>query len=119
DALDRRDQVGFDASVRAAHAILEPLRPLLQQATFHVTGNAHIDAEWLWPWTETVDVVRRTFGTALQLMYEYPDYTFTQSAAAYNEWLAEKYPDLNRDIARCVKEGRWEVVGGMWVEPDL
>jgi alpha-mannosidase len=119
DALDKRDQAAFDASLRSAHAKLEPLRPLLQQATFHVTGNAHIDAEWLWPWTETVDVVRRTFGTALQLMYEYPDYTFTQSAAAYNEWLAEKYPDLNRDIARRIKEGRWEVVGGMWVEPDL
>src|ERR1035441_9504064 len=49
------------------------------------TGNAHIDAAWLWPWTETVDVVRHTFGTALQLMHEYPQYTFTQSAAAYNQ----------------------------------
>ncbi len=25
-------------------------------------------------------------------MYEYPDYTYTQSAAAYNEWIADKYP---------------------------
>jgi alpha-mannosidase len=119
EALDRHDQAGFDASLREAHHKLEPLRPLLRRATFHVTGNAHIDAAWLWPWTETVDVVKRTFGTALQLMYEYPDYTFTQSAAAYNAWIAEKYPDLNRDIAKRVKEGRWEVVGGMWVEPDL
>ena len=53
------------------------LKPLLTQATFHLTGNAHIDAAWLWPWTETVDVVKRTFGTALQLMYEYPDYTLS------------------------------------------
>ena len=58
--------------------------------TFHLTGNSHIDAAWLWPWTETVDVVKRTFGTALQLMYEYPDYTYTQSAAAYNEWMARE-----------------------------
>ncbi len=47
--------------------------PLMQKATFHLTGNSHIDAAWLWPWTETVDVVKRTFGTALQLMYEYPE----------------------------------------------
>ena len=35
-------------------------------------------------------MVKRTFGTALQLMYEYPQYTYTQSAAAYNEWMARE-----------------------------
>jgi alpha-mannosidase len=118
-ALDAKDQAKFDASLKAAHEKLEALRPLLQQATLHLTGNSHIDAAWLWPWTETVDVVKRTFGTALQLMYEYPGYTYTQSAAAYNEWIADKYPDMNAEIAQRVKEGRWEIVGGMWVEPDL
>jgi alpha-mannosidase len=118
-ALDAHDQSGFDASLKAAQGKLEALRPLLQSATFHLTGNSHIDAAWLWPWTETVDVVKRTFGTALQLMYEYPNYTYTQSAAAYNEWMAQKYPDLNDQIKQRIKEGRWEVVGGMWVEPDL
>ena len=112
-------QFEFDTSLKAARVRLEALKPLLQQASFHLTGNAHIDAAWLWPWTETVDVVKRTFGTALQLMYEYPDYTYTQSAAAYNEWMAQKYPEMNSEIARRIKEGRWEVVGGMWVEPDL
>jgi alpha-mannosidase len=118
-ALDAHDQTKFDVSLRAAHTKLEILKPLLQQATYHLTGNSHIDAAWLWPWTETVDVVKRTFGTALQLMYEYPDYTYTQSAAAYNEWIADKYPEMNTEIARRIKEGRWEIVGGMWVEPDL
>jgi alpha-mannosidase len=120
DAAARaQSQEKFDASLRAAHQKLEALKPLLQTATFHLTGNSHIDAAWLWPWTETVDVVKRTFGTALQLMYEYPQYTYTQSAAAYNEWMAQKYPDLNAEIAQRIKEGRWEIVGGMWVEPDL
>ena len=118
-ALDAHDQARFDASLKASHSKLEALTPLLQTATLHLTGNSHIDAAWLWPWTEAVDVVKRTFGTALQLMYEYPQYTYTQSAAAYNEWLAQKYPDMNAEIARRIKEGRWEIVGGMWVEPDL
>ena len=118
-ALDAHDQAKFDASLTAAQAKLDTLKPLLTQATFHLTGNAHIDAAWLWPWTETVDVVKRTFGTALQLMYEYPGYTYTQSAAAYNEWMAQKYPDMNAEIKQRIKEGRWEIVGGMWVEPDL
>ncbi len=118
-ALDSADQPKFDASLKTAQSKLEALRPLLEQATFHLTGNSHIDAAWLWPWTETVDVVKRTFGTALQLMYEYPNYTYTQSAAAYNEWMADKYPDLDAQIKQRIQEGRWEVVGGMWVEPDL
>ena len=118
-ALEQGDQAKFDASLRTAEAVLEPLRPAMQKATVSLDGNAHIDAAWLWPWTESVDVVRRTFSTALQLMNEYPGYVFTQSAAAYNDWLAQKYPEINDEIARRIKEGRWEVVGGMWVEPDL
>ena len=118
-ALDAANQSKFDGSLTAARQTLEPLKPVLQQATLHLTGNSHIDAAWLWPVTETVDVVKRTFGTALQLMNEYPDYTYTQSAAAYNDWIAQKYPAMNEEIKKRIKEGRWEIVGGMWVEPDL
>ncbi len=119
NALTARNQPAFDASLRKAHTTLQALRPLLQTATFHLTGNSHIDAAWLWPWTETVDVVKRTFGTAAQLMSEYPTYTYTQSAAVYNQWMADKYPALNTQIKQRVQEGRWELVGGMWLEPDL
>jgi alpha-mannosidase len=118
-ALDEGNQKAFDDSLIASKATLDALKPALQQATIILTGNAHIDAAWLWPWTETVDVVKRTYSTALQLMHEYPDYTFTQSAAQYNAWLAEKYPPIDSEMKQRIKEGRWEIVGGMWVEPDL
>jgi alpha-mannosidase len=119
DALARSDQAAFDASLIKARSLLEPLKPYLQQTSVRLTGNSHIDAAWLWPWTETVDVVRRTFGTALQLMDEFPQYTYTQSAAAYSEWIFEKYPSVHEQILNRVKQRRWEMVGGMWVEPDL
>ncbi len=118
-ALREAKQSAFDASLEKAHTLLLEVKPDLQGTSVRLTGNAHIDAAWLWPWTETVDVVRHTFGTALQLMHEYPQYTYTQSAAAYNQWMEEKYPSLDRQIIDRVKEGRWEMVGGMWVEPDL
>ena len=119
NSLDAGDQEKFDASLKASHSALEALTPVLQQATIHLSGNSHIDAAWLWPRSETIDVVKRTFSTALQLMDEYPTYTYTQSAAQYNDWLADKYPPINDQIKQRIKEGRWEVVGGMWVEPDL
>jgi alpha-mannosidase len=118
-SLDQGNQSTFDASLQKAQSTLDPLRPVLQQYTVHMTGNAHIDAAWLWPWTETVDVVKRTFSTALQLMNEYPGYTYSQSAAQYYNWMQQKYPDIFQQIQQRVKEGRWELVGGMWAEPDL
>ena len=118
-ALDENDQAKFDASLKAATSDLEALKPMLQRVTFYETGNSHIDAAWLWPKSETVEVVKHTYGTALQLMNEYPFYTFSQSAAQYNEWLADKYPQINDGIKQRIKDGRWELVGGMWVEPDL
>src|SRR5580698_1843156 len=118
-ALENADQKAFDASIGKAHDTLEVVKPKLQATTVRLTGNSHIDAAWLWPWAETVEVLRHTFGTALQLMYEYPQYTYTQSAAAYSEWTCQKYPAQCDEIAKRVKEGRWELVGGMWVEPDL
>jgi alpha-mannosidase len=118
-ALLDADQKAFDDSLKKAQAYLESIKPELQQTSIRLSGNSHIDAAWLWPWTETVDVVRRTFSTALQLMDEYPQYTYTQSAAAYSAWIEQKYPAEFQQIVQRVKEGRWELVGGMWVEPDL
>jgi alpha-mannosidase len=115
----KETQAKFDASLKKAQEILSELQPVLAQAKVVEDGNSHIDAAWLWPRSETIDVVRRTFTTALQLMQEYPDYTYTQSAAQYNAWMADKYPKMNDEIRQRIKEGRWEIVGGMWVEPDL
>ncbi|MGA8222308.1 MAG: hypothetical protein WB780_11690, partial [Candidatus Acidiferrales bacterium] len=117
--LDRGDQAGFDATLKQSQAKLEALKPWLQQFNIRIVGNSHIDMAWLWPWTETVEVVRNTFRSVLDLMREYPDFKFTMSSARAYEWMQEKYPDLFHEIEQRVKEGRWEVIGGMWVEPDL
>src|SRR5271157_324573 len=117
--LDKDDQAGFDASLRQAQSKLQALNPWLKQFTVRAVGNSHIDMAWLWPWTETVEVVRNTFQNVLDLMREYPDLKFTMSSARTYEWMQEKYPDMFEQIKQRVKEGRWEVIGGMWVEPDL
>jgi alpha-mannosidase len=117
--LESGNQNAFDDSLRQAQAKLEVLKPWLQQFTILAIGNSHIDMAWLWPWTETVEVVRNTFRSVLDLMREYPDFKFTMSSARAYQWMEEKYPDLFNEIRQRVKEGRWEVIGGMWVEPDL
>jgi alpha-mannosidase len=118
-ALDRNDQPGFARSLVEATRALQPLRDWMQQFTVKAVGNSHIDMAWLWPWTETVEVVRDTFTTALELMREYPGFTYAQSSVQDYAWLRDKYPALFEQIRKRVEEGRWELVGGMWVEPDL
>jgi alpha-mannosidase len=117
--LDRGDQQAFQRSMQLANEKLQPLRDWMKQFTVRAVGNAHIDMAWLWPWTETVEVVRDTFSTALQLMREYPGFIYAHSSAQTYVWMEEKYPQLFQEIQQRVKEGRWEIVGGMWVEPDL
>jgi alpha-mannosidase len=117
--LDHGDQNAFDESLRQAQTKLGALNPWMKQFVIRADGNSHIDMAWLWPWTETVEVVRNTFRSALDLMREYPDFKFSMSSARTYVWMEEKYPNLFKEIQQRVKEGRWEIVGGMWVEPDL
>lgn len=81
-------------------------------------GHAHIDLAWLWPIRETIRKGARTFATALRMMELYPDYVFGASQPQLYDWIKERYPKLYSQIKARVKEGRWEVQGAMWVEPD-
>jgi alpha-mannosidase len=83
-----------------------------------LTGHAHIDLAWLWPVAETRRKGRRTFATVLDLMERYPDFTFNQSSAQLYAWIEGDAPDLFARVKERVAEGRWEPIGGSWVEPD-
>src|SRR6266511_1220372 len=92
-----------------------PQRPL---PLLHMIGNAHIDPVWLWQWPEGYQEVRATFRSAIELMEEYPELHFTCDSVAHYAWVEESDPELFEAIRERVAEGRWEVVGGWWVEPD-
>lgn len=83
-----------------------------------LTGHAHIDLAWLWPVAETRRKTRRTFSTVINLMDQYPDFVFNQSSAQVYKWMEEDDPALLERIKERVAEGRWEPIGGMWLEPD-
>ena len=83
-----------------------------------LTGHAHIDLAWLWPLEETRRKARRTFYTVSGLLDRYPDFHFNQSSAQVYSWIEQDDPELFEKIRRHVQAGRWEPIGGMWVEPD-
>ena len=86
--------------------------------TLHMIGNAHIDPVWLWQWHEGVQEVLASFRSALDRMDEDPDFCFTASSAVFYAWVERIDPAMFAEIQARVAEGRWEPVGGWWIEPD-
>jgi alpha-mannosidase len=97
---------------------LLPIGEFLKQRKVYLLGNAHIDVAWLWAIAETKDVMQRTFSSALQLQKDYPELIFNQSTALSYLWMEEEHPELFAQIQTAVQAGKWEAIGGMWVEPD-
>lgn len=85
----------------------------------HMIGNAHIDPVWLWQWRDGYHEVKATFQSALDRLNESDDFVFTSACAAYYRWVRDNAPAMFEQIRARVKEGRWKIVGGMWVQPDI
>ncbi|CAO3591355.1 unnamed protein product [Absidia cylindrospora] len=81
-------------------------------------GHCHIDTAWLWPYEETKRKVARSWSSQLDLIERFPGYIFTASQVQQYEWLNQYYPELFRKIQEQDKKGRWEIIGGSWVEHD-
>ena len=84
-----------------------------------LTGHAHLDVAWLWPLQETRRKAVRTFHTASRLIDRYDDFRFNASSAQIYRFVEEEDSDLFKRVRAQAAEGRWEPIGGMWVEPDM
>jgi alpha-mannosidase len=92
-------------------------RPV-KDKTLYMIGNAHIDPVWLWRWPEGFHEVKATFRSALDRMDEYEDFIFVSSSAAFFEWVEKSDAEMFDEICSRVRQGRWQIVGGWWIEPD-
>lgn len=81
-------------------------------------GNAHIDPVWMWRWQEGAAEVKATLRSALDRMKEYPEYIFVCSASQIFEWIEEYDPKMFEEIKERIKEGRFVIVGGWYIQPD-
>ncbi len=122
-ALDLNEPLNdaFYASVPAAHAALRARiaragAPLDVDIT--AIGHAHLDVAWLWTLGQTRQKAARTFHTVQRLMEQFPEYKFTQSQPQLYDYTRRDRPALFEAIKQRVAEGRWEPIGGMWVEAD-
>ncbi len=97
---------------------LSDLSPHAKKLTMMCVSHAHIDMNWMWDYSETVAITLGTFRTMLNLMDEYPDFTFSQSQASVYRIVEKHDSGMLEEIKARVKEGRWEVAASTWVEAD-
>jgi alpha-mannosidase len=79
---------------------------------------SHLDVAYHWTTKQTIQKNARTCLLQLRLMEDYPDYRYAHSQAWSYEMLERHYPKLFERVRQRTAEGRWEIAGGMYVEPD-
>ncbi|MFZ5517293.1 MAG: glycoside hydrolase family 38 C-terminal domain-containing protein [Candidatus Zhuqueibacterota bacterium] len=84
----------------------------------HLIANSHIDPVWLWDKFDGIDEVINTFRSACDRLDEYPGLTFSASSMQFYHRVNQYDKKLFARIQAFVEQGRWEIVGGWWVESD-
>jgi alpha-mannosidase len=87
--------------------------------SIHVVGHAHMDMNWLWTYSETMQMCNDNLRQVVAFMNEYPDYTMLQSLASVYNFVEMVDPPLLEQVKKYIKEGRLELAGGMWTEGDM
>jgi alpha-mannosidase len=118
DAWSKQDDMRFVGSIIAARKELEPASELAIKQKVFLLGYSHIDLAWLWDKEEGEKVWYDTTRTVFDLFKEYPEWIFCSGQAAGYDWMERDHPDAFAKIKERVADGRWEIVGGTWVEYD-
>ncbi len=84
----------------------------------HLILNSHLDPVWLWRRSQGMDEVIGTARTACDLLDRYPEIVITRGEMWFYEVVEQLDPALFERIRAYVKSGRWQVVGGWYVQPD-
>ena len=84
----------------------------------HLIPNSHLDPVWLWDWREGLNEGIITCRAVLGLMDEFPELTYIRGESVIYEHILRHDPALFDQIRQKIAEGRWEVVGGTFLQPD-
>ena len=90
----------------------------MRRKKVHLVCNAHLDPVWLWEWQEGAAETISTFRTAAEFCEEFDDFVFNHNEVILYKWIEEYAPDLFKRIQKLVKKGKWNIMGGWYLQPD-
>ncbi|MGV0027319.1 alpha-mannosidase [Phormidesmis priestleyi] len=114
-----KDRAQFNQALETLRTSLLPLSSQIKKHTIFLLGHAHLDMAWLWDVEETWKAAERTFTSVLNLQKDFPELTFCHTTPALYEWIEHHRPEIFAQIQAQVKAEKWEIIGGMWVEPEM
>ena len=83
----------------------------------HLLCNAHIDQIWQWEWEEGASCALSTFQSAANLLNDF-DYKFNHNEVVLYKYTKKFAPALFNDIKVKASEGKWNIMGGWYLQPD-
>jgi len=89
---------------------------------YHVclVPHSHLDVEWYWTFDKTRAWSRTIFRDALRLLEREPEEAFAQDQVPLLELIAEELgEDGLRTLRSWMDAGRFEAVGGTYVQPEV
>ena len=113
-----KDADRFRYDLQKLRSNLLPFGEKIKQRRFNLLGHAHLDMAWLWTTEETYDVAESTFKSVLNLQQDFPHLTFGHTSPALYQWIEINRPKLFKEIQNAVRLNQWEILGGMWIEPE-
>jgi alpha-mannosidase len=84
----------------------------------HLVCNAHLDPVWLWEWEEGAAEALSTFRTAARFCEEFDGFIFNHNEALLYKWVETYDIELFKRIQKLVKQGKWHIMGGWYLQPD-
>ncbi|MFC2097062.1 glycoside hydrolase family 38 C-terminal domain-containing protein [Bacteroidota bacterium] len=90
----------------------------MSKKTLHLVCNAHLDPVWLWKWEEGLAETLSTFRIAADFCEENDGFVFCHNESLLYKWVGEYEPELFERIKNLIKEEKWKVIGGWYVQPD-
>lgn len=85
----------------------------------YLVCNAHLDPVWLWQRAEGMAEAMATFRIAADFCEKYDDFVFNHNESVLYEWVMENEPELFERIKRLVKQGKWRIMSGWYLQPDV
>ncbi len=85
----------------------------------HLVCNAHLDPVWQWTWEDGLTEAISTFRIAADFCDEHPEFVFNHNESVLYQWIMQYDRPLFDRIVKLVKQKRWHIAGGAFLQPDV
>ena len=93
---------------------------LKKDRVLYTIGYSHLDTEWRWDYTESIDeYIKNTMDENFLLFEKYPEYVFNFTGSRRYKMMKEYYPERYQKVKEYIDKGRWHISGSSVEEGEV